>query len=232
MCARVRQRAFCFSQLHAARLREEGLRGVVTVLEGEYDGDLTAPQPNRAEPLVVFAGRHIPEKRAPAVAPAVALAARELPELRGIVFGDGPEREAVLASLDGAPVDAPGFAPAEEVHGALRRALCMMLPSRREGYGLIVVEAAALGTPSVVVREPDNAAIELVDDGVNGVIAASASPEDLAAAILRVHAGGDALRASTCEWFAGNAERLSLRSSLEQVVAAYRGLSTTRKPWR
>src|SRR4051794_31302690 len=176
VCARVAQRAFCFSRLHAARLREEGLRGEVTVLEGEYDGDLPAPEPNAADELVVFAGRHIPEKRAPAVAPAVALAARQVPGLRGIVFGDGPERDAVLASLDGTPVEAPGFAPAEDVHRALRRALCMVLPSRREGYGMIVVEASASGTPSVVVREPDNAATELVEDGVNGVIAASASP--------------------------------------------------------
>ncbi|HWX87110.1 MAG TPA: glycosyltransferase, partial [Solirubrobacteraceae bacterium] len=30
LCALVPQRAFCFSQLHAARLREEGLRGTVT----------------------------------------------------------------------------------------------------------------------------------------------------------------------------------------------------------
>jgi glycosyltransferase involved in cell wall biosynthesis len=220
-CARVRQRAFCFSRLHAARLREEGLRGEVTVLEGEYDGDLTPPQPNAAEPLVVFAGRHIPEKRAPAVAPAVALAAGDIPALRGIVFGDGPEREAVLASLDGTPVEAPGFAPAEEVHHALRNALCMVLPSRREGYGMIVVEASALGTPSVVVREPDNAATELVEDGVNGVVAASASPADLAAAILRVHRAGHAMRASTCDWFAANARRLSLASSLEEVVGSY-----------
>lgn len=230
LCARVTQRAFCFSRLHAARLREEGLRGELTVLEGEYDGDLTPPEPTEAEPLVVFAGRHIPEKRASAVAPAVALAAAQLPGLHGIVYGDGPEREAVLASLDGTPVRAPGFAPAQEVHDALRRALCMLLPSRREGYGMIVVEASALGTPSVVVPEPDNAALELVDDGVNGVIAVSAAPEDLAAAIVRVHQAGDALRASTCAWFAANAQRLSLRSSLETVVASYRGLSTTSRP--
>jgi glycosyltransferase involved in cell wall biosynthesis len=34
LCALVRQRAFCFSELHAQRLRDEGLRGSVTVLRG------------------------------------------------------------------------------------------------------------------------------------------------------------------------------------------------------
>ena len=86
----------------------------------------------------------------------------------------------------------------------------MVLPSEREGYGLIVVEASARGTPSVVVRAADNAAVELVDDGQNGVIAESAAPEHLAAAILRVHEEGIELRERTCAWFSRNAIRLSL----------------------
>jgi glycosyltransferase involved in cell wall biosynthesis len=221
-CARLPQRAFCFSRLHRDRLLHEGLRSTPQVLEGEYAGDLTPPEPNHAEPLAVFAGRHIPEKRPAAVPPAVALAARQIHGLRGVVFGRGPEFERVQAALREAPmVSAPGFVSSEEVQAALRRALCMVLPSRREGYGMVVVEAAARGTPSVVVREPDNAAVELVDDGVNGVIAASAAPADLAAAIVRVHEAGEPLRASTREWFARNARRLSLESSLETVVAGY-----------
>jgi len=206
LCARVRQHAFAFSELHAARVREAGLRGDITVLKGEFEGSLEPPEPNTADPLVVFAGRFIPEKRAPAVAPAVALAAQQVPGLRGVVF---------------APVEAPGFVATEEIDRALRRALCMVLPSSREGYGLIVVEASANGTPSVVARAPDNAAVELVEDGVNGVIADSAAPEDLAAAIVRIHEAGDAMRDSTCDWFARNAQRLSLASSLETVVASY-----------
>jgi glycosyltransferase involved in cell wall biosynthesis len=221
LCARVRQQAFAFSELHAARVREAGLRGDITVLKGEFEGSLEPPEPNTPDPLVVFAGRLIPEKRAPAVAPAVALAAQRVPGLRGVVYGDGPEREAVRASLDGAPVEAPGFVDIEEIERTLRRALCMVLPSSREGYGLIVVEAASNGTPSVVARAPDNAAVELVEEGVNGVIAASASPEDLAAAIVRIHEAGDEMRVSTCDWFARNAQRLSLGSSMETVLASY-----------
>jgi glycosyltransferase involved in cell wall biosynthesis len=226
LCVRIPQRAFCFSRLHRDRLHAEGLRGEAIVLEGEYAGDLTTPEPNSAEAVVVFAGRHIPEKRAPAVVPAVARAREHLPELRGVVFGDGPERGAVLAAIEREHlqdvVEAPGFVDAADVDVALRSALCMILPSRREGYGMVVVEASARGTPSIVVRADDNAAVELVDDGVNGVIAASSAPDDLAAAIVRVHDAGDALRRSTCEWFAHNARRLSLAASLEQVVARYR----------
>jgi len=41
----------------------------------------------------------------------------------------------------------------------------------------VVIEAAAHGTPAVVVAGPDNAAAELVSEGENGFVAPSASPE-------------------------------------------------------
>ncbi|HEX4114954.1 MAG TPA: glycosyltransferase [Solirubrobacteraceae bacterium] len=225
LCARLPQRAFCFSRLHAGRLREEGLRGEVTVLEGEYAGPLDAPTAVPAEQLVVFAGRMIPEKRAPVGVAGVVAAAPRIPGLRGVFFGDGPEREAVLdaiARLDaGTTITAPGFVDAEQLEEALASALCMLLPSSREGYGMVVVEASAKAVPSVVVAAPDNAAVELVAEGVNGTIAADADPETIAAAIVRVHEAGMAMRESTARWFAENTERLSLEGSLRVVQESY-----------
>jgi glycosyltransferase involved in cell wall biosynthesis len=224
-CARVPQRAFCFSSLHAKRLRAEGLKGEITLLPGEYSGSLEVLGPRPAEPLVVFAGRHIPEKRVLSIPPAIARARAAIPELRAAILGDGPDRQALIrlvAELGlGAAIDVPGFVSTETVEGLMERALCMLLPSRREGYGLVVIEAAARGTPSVVVAGPDNAAVELVDDGENGVLAPSPAPEDLAAAIARVRDGGDAMRRSTALWFSRNAARLSLAGSLEVVLGAY-----------
>jgi glycosyltransferase involved in cell wall biosynthesis len=225
LCLRIPQRAFCFSRLHARRLREGGLRGEVAVLEGEYAGSLDAREPLPAEPVVVFAGRHIPDKRAPAIVPAVAVLRRTQPAARCVIFGDGPERGRVQRLVHdlglGGVVSVPGFVSAPEVERALRAAACMILPSRREGYGMVVVEAASVGTPSVVVRDADNAATELIEEGVNGFVAPSASPEDLAAAITQVMAGGMELRRSTAAWFTANARRLSLASSVEHVSQVY-----------
>src|SRR5215211_2403384 len=229
LCLRVPQRAFTPSRLQAERLREEGFRGQVTVLDGRYEGTLDPAQARPADPFVVFAGRLIPEKQAPAIVPAVKAARERLPDLRGVIFGDGPDRAAVLAAIaehgmEGV-VEAPGFVDRSRVEAALDRALCMVLPSRREGYGLVVVEAAHRGLPSVVVRDPDNAATELVHDGENGFVAESASPEDLADAILRVHSDGDPLRERTAAWFNHNAARLSLRRSLDRLAELYAGRS-------
>jgi len=231
-CAAVPQRAFCFSELHAARLRAEGLRGEVTVLRGLYSGSLQpAPAPARAaDELVLFAGRLIPEKRVTLGVAAVALAAERIEGLQGVFYGDGPERDALREAIaeHGAEaiVAAPGFADAELVETDMRRALCMLLPSRREGYGMVVVEASAHATPSIVVAGEDNAATELVEDGVNGVVVPSDEPEAIADAIVRVHEAGPALRESTAGWYAEHAEELSLEASLEQVLASYASAST------
>jgi glycosyltransferase involved in cell wall biosynthesis len=223
--ARARHRAICFAHLHARRLKQLGFRGEPVILGGAYTGDLSRPKPREAEPVVVYAGRHIPEKQVPALVSALAVAREQAPELSATIFGDGPERPTVLRLIDELGLDgtviAPGFVDQDRLYQALGSALCLVLPSRREGYGLVVVEACAAGTPVVVIAGPDNAAAELVDDGVNGVFATSAAAPDLAAAILRVRAAGLSLRESTADWFARNADRLSLQSSLRRVLAVY-----------
>jgi glycosyltransferase involved in cell wall biosynthesis len=292
LCARVPQRAFCISELHARRLREEGLKGEVTVLRGLYAGaapapgdrlpdgaphdgalhddatpdsttpdstppdstppdsttpdsttpdsttpDSTPPDSTRPDsrgpddgspedaPLALFAGRLIPEKHVTLAVAAIALAAERIDGLRGLICGDGPERGALDAAIAEHGVreivSAPGFVDGERLAADMDRAMCMLLTSRREGYGLVVVEAAAHGTPSVVVAGEDNAATELIVEGVNGTVAESADPLAVAEAIVRVHDGGWALRESTARWFADNADSLSLESSLRTVLASY-----------
>ena len=225
-CARVPQQAFTFSELHAARLLQEGLRQPPIRLGGLYAGPTSAGDVTPArEPVVVFAGRHIPEKRVPAIPAAIAAARRRVPGLRAVILGDGPEHELTLAAIaeHGVAdcVEAPGFVDAAVVETAIAGAACLLLPSQREGYGLVVIEAAASGTPSVVVAGVDNAAVELVAPGVNGQIAASGAPEDLAEAIVAVLEAGAALRMSTAAWFTEHAEDLSVARSLRQVVAGY-----------
>jgi glycosyltransferase involved in cell wall biosynthesis len=237
LCVLVPQRAFCFSQLHARRLREEGLRGSVTVLRGLYaervdenPAEASHVEPANVparDPVVLFAARLIPEKQVTLAVAAMALAAKRIEGLRGEFLGEGPER----AALDEAIVEhglqgivtARGFAETATVDAEMRRAMCLLLTSRREGYGLVVVEAAARGTPSVVVAGEDNAATELIAEGVNGTIAPRADAESIADAIVRVHEAGATMRQSTAHWFAENSETLSLESSLEAVLESYAG---------
>ena len=79
----------------------------------------------------------------------------------------------------------------------------------------MVVEASRHGTPAVVVEAPDNAAVELVDEGVNGFRVPSADPADLGAAVVRCLAGGQSLRQSTWAWY----ERTRRTRSVHRTAA-------------
>ena len=234
MAAAVQQAAvlasplsFPISEHTAARLRERGVRGPVYVLPGLVH-DAVTTQPTLAvpnTPHVVYVGRHIPDKRVETVPAAVARARVALPDLHATVLGDGPSRPAVLAEVSrldlGDVVAAPGFIEQDVLDATLRSASCLVLPSSREGYGIVVVEAAARGTPSVVVAGPDNSAVDLVVDGVNGVVAASTEPAVLAAAIIQVVKAGAALRDRTARWFADGADTRSARASAEMICKVY-----------
>jgi glycosyltransferase involved in cell wall biosynthesis len=225
-CIHVRQRAYCMSCMTARRLMAEGFDGKPIVLPGIYAGPTTPSAAAEVDPeLVVYAGRHVREKRVVDLVRGFARAREQRPDLRLELYGDGPDRgrvETLVRELGlGDAVRVAGHRPEEEVGGALSRAACLATASEREGYGLVVVESAARGTPSVIVAGPENGAVELVAEGENGTVAASAEPGEIASAILRVVEAGPTLRMSTTHWFEENASRLRIDASLQLVSEGY-----------
>jgi len=221
-CARIPQRAYSFSQLHLDRLRALGVNGPSRMLPGEYAGDARAPL--SLEPgHIVYAGRLIPEKRVSLLIEAIALAARQSPILHATIFGKGPELAAIAARIEalglGDRVRLAGFVAEEEVDRALRGAAALVQPSEREGYGMVVVEAAAAGVPAIVVAAADNAATELVEDGVNGFVVPEPTAEALAMRLAACVEQAEALRGSTRAWYAANVERLSIGHSIDLLLS-------------
>lgn len=70
----------------------------------------------------------------------------------------------------------------------------LALPSSREGFGMVALEAKACGLPVLTVDEPQNAARHLVKNGVDGVIT-KADPSGIAKGILGLWENGDAVAA-------------------------------------
>jgi glycosyltransferase involved in cell wall biosynthesis len=222
VCMQVPQSAFSMSRLHAQRYA-----GTATILPGLYTGpDEPLPSEQVDGSLVVYAGRFVREKRVDALVRGFAIAREQRSDLQLELYGDGPLRPAVERLIEelgmSDNVRTAGHRSEDEVGTAIARAACVATASEREGYGLLVVEAAARGTPSVVVAGPENAATELVHEGMSGAIAADASPQELANAVLRVLEAGPSLRISTANWFAENAHSLTLDGSLELVLSSYR----------
>ncbi|MCE0761789.1 glycosyltransferase family 4 protein [Pseudonocardia kujensis] len=217
--------ASCHSALVASRLRAAGLRRDPLVSPGLIpDGPFGEPELEpAAPPTVVYVGRHIPDKRVETLPAAISAARAELPGLTATIFGDGPSHSAVKAEIDRLDlrdvVRLPGFVSQDELEGGVRTANCLVNPSAREGYGLVVVEAAAFGTPVVLVEGGDNASLELVAEGVNGTIARSCDPAELGAAIVRAVRGDVSLRRATRGWFELVSRTQTIRAAAAALVA-------------
>jgi glycosyltransferase involved in cell wall biosynthesis len=227
--ARLQHEPIVHSKLHTKRLRRLQTARPVLRTHGLLTSSRALQVPRRADSLIFYAGRFIPEKQVPAIVPAVAQVRESLPKLRACLIGEGPDADAVrdavqITGLD-AIVELPGFVSEDALAQTLEHALCLILLSRREGYGLVVAEAAAVGVPSVVLSHPDSAAAELIVEGVNGFTCASTDPQEVASAILRVHDAGDALRRATLAWFRANAADLTMDESLPRLLCAYRRIS-------
>ena len=192
--------------------------GLVDLVGAEPDATVVPPEP----PSLLFVGRHIPDKRLEALPAALAHARREVPGLVARVAGSGPETErARVAAEEAGVADAVEFVGRvsdDELRRLYLESSVLVNPSAREGFGLVVAEAAAAATPSVVVAGEDNAAAELVVAGVNGAISDDVSAAALGGAIVRVLRGGRRLRASTLAWF--DAERVDrgLGRSVDELL--------------
>ncbi len=123
---------------------------------------------------IIFAGRLIKEKNVDVLIKAVSLLIKEFPEFCCCIVGDGPEKKALekLAHELGVQknVKFEGFQEYRALIGKIKASKVLVLPSSREGFGMVVIEAFACRVPVVTVREKYNAAQGLVEDGVDGFV--------------------------------------------------------------
>jgi len=181
---------------HAARRNAEAL-GVdpmaIHVLPNAIsllDFDASAPSdghPARAllPPLTVAAvGRLVPAKRFDRFLEALALARREVPELCGVLIGDGPERDALHAAAEARGLLPDGvrfLGRRDDIPALLHGAAMYALTSDHEGFPNVVMEAMAAGLP--VITTPAGDAGVVVEDEVTGYVV---PPSDVAGVAERM----------------------------------------------
>ncbi|HEV2999144.1 MAG TPA: glycosyltransferase family 1 protein [Solirubrobacteraceae bacterium] len=133
----------------------------ITVVRWAVDHDLFRPVERRlyAFPYVLYVGTEQPRKNLGALLRAFALLSPAHPDLRlvkvGLAGGEGSEfRRATRRAIDalgiGDRVVFTGRLPDEDLVAAYAGAVCSVLPSRHEGFGLPPLEAMACGCPVVV----------------------------------------------------------------------------------
>jgi glycosyltransferase involved in cell wall biosynthesis len=179
----------------------------VTVVSPGIDPRYTPGGAKDADPLVVAVGRLVPVKRFDVLIDALVALKPRVPRLRAVIAGEGycrPDLETQIRSARAEGwISLPGRVDDDEIIDLYRRAWVLAMTSSREGWGMIVTEAAACGTPAVVTRVPGF--VDAVVEGRTGLLADTR--DDLAAGVysfltdadLRTRLG-DAAREYASRW--------------------------------
>jgi len=144
----------------------------------------------------IFAGRLIKEKRVDLLL--AALEQIEDYEINCLIVGEGPEKESlekfvIEHDLEKKVTFHKFMTHQESLISSMKGAKVLVLPSKREGFGMVVVEANACGIPVVITKGRMNAACDLIENGVNGFIAEPHSA-DMAKKIILALRNGDSMK--------------------------------------
>ena len=140
-------------------------------------------------PVVLGVGRLTAQKDFHTLIRAFALVRREC-RARLMILGEGEERpglESLLRELR-LEQDAALLGFVQNPYKYMKRAAVFVLSSRWEGFGNVLVEALAVGTP-VVATDCPNGPAEILENGRWGYLVPVGNPEALAEAVLAVLKG-------------------------------------------
>lgn len=178
----------------AAQRWRSALRDGVPVVNYPYSCDIQryrdiprAPRGDRPFTFL-FSGQLIERKGVDILLAAFIRAAAQRPDLRLRLAGDGPMREALLAKIPEPlreRIALLGFVPWEALPATYAAADALVIPSRHDGWALVVNEALAAGLP-VIASDAVGAAVDLVRDGITGARVATEDVDALCAAMLRM----------------------------------------------
>jgi glycosyltransferase involved in cell wall biosynthesis len=164
-------------------------RNHVRIIEPGVDNPNGPAQERSKEPVYLSLNRLVPHKRIDLILQAWEIAAKEIPG-RLVVAGDGPELDRLRRIADGVPrTNVVGRISEEEKFRLLAQASLLVSASQHEGWGIVILEAATRGTPTLAI---DAAGVrDAVLDGVTGILIPSEGHRAVGLAKAWVNAAND-----------------------------------------
>jgi glycosyltransferase involved in cell wall biosynthesis len=176
-----------------AGLPEDKLAMIYSGIDVDGDGD-APPAVDRSEvrarfgwpadaPVVLFAGRLMPQKGVADLVNALDLLQHVRPQIRTLIVGAGPLKSELEEAAHAYRLDdkVKFLGHRDDVPTLLAAADLLVLPSLYEGLPNVVLEAMRLGKPVVATAAPGT--IEVVNPGETGLLVPLRNPPALARAI-------------------------------------------------
>jgi len=131
--------------------------------------------PSQKKSDVIFAGRLLSNKNVDVLIKSIQLAKERKPEIRCLIVGDGPEKKNMEILAQKLNMEKNiyflGFLENhDDVYAIMKSSKVFILPSSREGFGIVVIEANACGLPVITIDHSGNAAKDIIKEGENGFI--------------------------------------------------------------
>jgi len=163
---------------------------IYTIPNGNDFGKIQEIKPYRNQSDVIFSGRLLHNKNVDILIKSIELIKEKKPKIKCLIIGDGPEKknlEVLTQKLNlEKNIKFLGFLENhDDVYALIKSSKVFVLPSTREGFGIVVIEANACGIPVITVNHKDNAAKYLIEEERNGFIC-QLNEEEIAKKILRV----------------------------------------------
>ncbi len=159
-------------------------RASITIVRNGTDVHLMPGTACADRPTVLAVSRLVPHKRLDIAIRSLTALRRRVPDVLLVIAGSGyaeTDLRRLARDLDvEGHVDFRGWVEEEHKHRLMAQAWVMAAPSRKEGWGLSVIEAAAHGTPSVAFRCAGGLTESIVD-GQTGLLVDGGVPEYAAA---------------------------------------------------
>jgi glycosyltransferase involved in cell wall biosynthesis len=158
-------------------LESMGLKKVQVIPEGLSVTPLTQLPEKSSSPLIVFVGRLKRHKLPHHAIEAFSIIKKEITDARMWVVGDGYLRKE-LQRMNVKDVTFFGRVKDELKYNLLSKAHLILVPAVLEGWGLVVTESNAMGTPAVAYNVAGLR--DSIIDGKTGILVKNKSPESLA----------------------------------------------------
>ena len=137
---------------------------------------------------IITVSRLVPKNGVDILIDAIAEVKKEIPNVRCVIIGDGPERANLESRITKFglynSVRIQGAIPHEEIRSRLHAADIFVRPSRSEGMGIAFVEAMASGLP--VVGTAVGGIPDVIEHVKTGLLARPDDARDLARQIIRL----------------------------------------------